>query len=98
MSAIEPFVIDVPDAVLGDLHERLARTRYADELPGAGWDYGTDQAFLRSMIDYWLDGYEWRAREARMNVFPQFVTEIDGTRRRTSCTCSRPSPMQCRWS
>ena len=76
----EPFTIDVPDAVLDDLHGRLARTRFPNEIEGIGWDQGTPLAYLRELVGYWRDGYDWRAHEARLNRYPQFVTEIDGQR------------------
>jgi microsomal epoxide hydrolase len=75
---IEPFAIRVPDAVLDDLRERLARTRWPDQIPGSGWDYGTDLAYLKELCAYWRDGFDWRAQEARLNRFDHFRTEIDG--------------------
>jgi len=76
---LEPFRIDVPDSVLADLRERLRRARFSEQIPGAGWDYGTEREYLRGLVSYWAEGYDWRAREARMNEFDQFRTEIDGT-------------------
>ena len=76
--AVVPFKIQVPDAVLRDLKERLARTRFPEELPGAAWDYGTDINYLKSLVTYWRDRYDWRAQERRLNQFDQFTTEIDG--------------------
>ena len=76
--AIVPFKIQVPDAVLTDLKERLARVRFADEIPGVGWDYGTNRAYLEQLIAYWRDKYDWRAQERRLNQFDQFKTNIDG--------------------
>ncbi len=78
MAAIEPFEIRVPDAVLDDLRERLGRTRFPDQIPGSGWDYGTDGAYLVELCAYWRDKFDWRAQEARLNRFPQFTTRIDG--------------------
>lgn len=78
MSDIRPFRIEVPDAVLQDLHDRLDRTRWPDELPGVGWDYGIPQDYLRELADYWRNTYNWRADEARLNQYPQFLTTIDG--------------------
>lgn len=75
---IDPFRIAVPDAVLADLRERLARTRFPDEIPGSGWDYGTELAYLRELVAYWRDGYDWRAAEARLNALPQFRAEVGG--------------------
>src|SRR6478735_913828 len=73
-----PFAIDVPEAVLDDLRARLAATRWPEPIPGAGWDYGVDVAYLRELCDYWREGYDWRAREARLNAIPGFVCEVDG--------------------
>jgi pimeloyl-ACP methyl ester carboxylesterase len=76
--AITPFTITVSDTVLRDLKERLARTRFPDTLGGAGWEYGTDPAYLKSLVDYWRTGYDWRAAERRLNQFDQYTTTIDG--------------------
>lgn len=76
--AIVPFRIQVPDAVLRDLKERLARARFADEFPDAGWDYGTNLKYLQSLVAYWRDTYDWRAQERRLNRFSQFKTTIGG--------------------
>lgn len=75
---IDPFRIAVPDAVLADLRERLARTRFPDEIPGSGWGYGTELAYLRELVAYWRDEYDWRAAEARLNALPQFRAEVGG--------------------
>src|SRR5215467_1471814 len=79
-AAIQPFRIDVPEADLDDLRDRLARTRWPDELPGVGWAYGAPLAYLRELADYWRTAYDWRAQEARLNRFAQFTTTIDGAR------------------
>src|SRR5881628_704267 len=76
--AIVPFKIQVPDTVLSDLKRRLVQARFADEFPDAGWDYGTNLAYLKSLVDYWRDKYDWRAQEKRLNAFDQFKTNIDG--------------------
>ncbi|MBM3218129.1 MAG: epoxide hydrolase [Candidatus Rokubacteria bacterium] len=78
MTAPRPFRIQVPDAVLADLRERLARVRWPDEVPGSGWSYGTDLATMNELVAYWRDGFDWRAQEADLNAWPQFVTPIDG--------------------
>ena len=77
---IEPFRIAVPDAVLADLRERLARTRFPDEIPDSGWTYGTQLAYLRELVAYWRDRYDWRAAEASLNRLPQFRAIVDGLR------------------
>jgi epoxide hydrolase len=77
-TALRPFRIDIPQAALDDLHDRLARTRWPSELPSVGWSRGVPLAYLRELADYWRTGFDWRAQEARLNQFPQFTTEIDG--------------------
>ncbi|ADJ44969.1 microsomal epoxide hydrolase [Amycolatopsis mediterranei S699] len=77
-SEIRPFTIDVPQADLDDLRDRLARTRWAADLPGVGWSRGVPVSYLKELAGYWRDGYDWRAHERKLNAFPQFVTEIDG--------------------
>jgi epoxide hydrolase len=75
---IRPFRIEVPQADLDDLHQRLARTRWPDELPGVGWNYGVPLGYLEELAGYWGTAYDWRKHEARLNEFPQFTTTIDG--------------------
>src|SRR4051812_29977600 len=77
--AIEPFRVDVDGATLDDLRARLRNTRFPAQLPDAGWDYGTEREYLRELVTYWADEYDWSARQARMNAFDHFRTEIDGT-------------------
>ena len=76
--AIRPFAIDVPEEVLVDLRSRLARTRLPDQIPGTGWDYGTDRAYLEELLEYWKNVFDWRAQEAVLNQFDHFKTAIDG--------------------
>ncbi|MFI7153521.1 epoxide hydrolase family protein [Nonomuraea sp. NPDC050022] len=78
MNEIRDFRIDIPQADLDDLTERLARVRWADELPDAGSDYGVSLQYLRGLVQRWRDGYDWRAWEAKLNAYPQFTTTIDG--------------------
>lgn len=75
---ITPFRIEIPQAALDDLNERLSRTRWPDELPGVGWGYGAPVGYLRELAEYWRTTYDWRRHEARLNEFPQFMTTIDG--------------------
>jgi pimeloyl-ACP methyl ester carboxylesterase len=77
-ATITPYTIDVPRADLDNLRDRLRRTRFAQDLPDVDWSFGVPTAFLRDLVDYWRAGYDWRAWEARLNVYPQFTTEIDG--------------------
>lgn len=75
---LEPFEIAIPDAEIGDLEDRLARTRWPDTIPGSGWTYGIDLAWTKAMAAYWRDGFDWRKQEAMLNAFPQFTATIDG--------------------
>ena len=73
-----PFRLHIPDAALQDLQTRLALTRLPDEAPEAPWKYGTSVAYLRDLLAYWQQGFDWRAEEAALNAFPQFRTELHG--------------------
>jgi pimeloyl-ACP methyl ester carboxylesterase len=75
---VTPFRIDTPDADLGDLRERLERTRWPDGETVEDWSQGVPLAYLKDLCGYWADGYDWRATERRLNVLPQFRTIIDG--------------------
>ena len=84
---IEEFRVSIPQADLDDLADRLARTRWPSSLPGAAWDRGAPGAgwergvpvgYLRELAEYWRDGFDWRAQEARLNSYPQYTTRIDG--------------------
>jgi pimeloyl-ACP methyl ester carboxylesterase len=76
---IRPYRIEVSDAVLEDLRDRLARTRWPDELPGVGWSYGVGLDYVREMAEHWRTSFDWRKQEAVLNEFPQFTIAIDGT-------------------
>ncbi|WP_330180674.1 epoxide hydrolase 1 [Nocardia sp. NBC_01503] len=80
MTTFESFRIDIPAAAIDDLTSRLAATRWPDELPGVEWSYGIPTGYVRELAEYWRTEFDWRAREAALNRFPQFVTEIDGQR------------------
>jgi pimeloyl-ACP methyl ester carboxylesterase len=75
---IRPYRVEIPQAALDDLAGRLSRALFPDELPGTGGAYGQPVSRVRALADYWLSGFDWRAVEARINSYPQFVTEIDG--------------------
>ena len=75
---IQPFTINIPQATLDDLHERLARTRWPDEAEGSGWAYGISLAYMKEVADYWQHRYDWRTHEAALNRFAQFKAEVDG--------------------
>lgn len=75
---IRPFQIDIPQPVLDDLHRRLELTRWPDAIPGSGWDYGVDPAYLQELVRYWRDDFDWRAQERLLNDFAQYRAVIGG--------------------
>ncbi len=76
--SIQSFKIAIPQATLDDLRERLARTRWPDEVEGAGWDYGTNLGYMKDFADYWQHLYDWCKQEAALNTFAHFKAEVDG--------------------
>ena len=77
VAAIVPFKINVPNAVLVDLKDRLARTRFPSEIENSGWDYGTNLSYLKELVTYWRTKYDWREQERQLNKMPQYKTTID---------------------
>jgi pimeloyl-ACP methyl ester carboxylesterase len=77
-ASIRPFQVEVPQADLDDLHDRLGRTRWSDDLPGVGWSRGVPLEYLRELAEHWRTGFDWRKQEATINQYPQFTTTIDG--------------------
>ncbi|WP_406229517.1 epoxide hydrolase family protein [Nocardia sp. NBC_01009] len=75
---IRPFRIEIPQAAIDDLHDRLLRTRWIDDLPGTGWERGVPGSYLKELAGYWVEKFDWRAQEAALNSYPQFTTTIDG--------------------
>lgn len=75
---MEPFQIQVDGGVLTDLQDRLKRTRWPDQIEGADWDYGTELGYLQQLVGYWIEDYDWRFHEKRLNGFDQFRIPIDG--------------------
>ena len=75
---LQPFHLSVPDSVLDDLRQRLIRTRLPDEPPLAPWSTGTSIVYLKQLLDYWVEGFEWRSQEAKLNTFRQFTVPIAG--------------------
>ena len=76
--SVQPFSINIAQATLDDLRARLARTRWPDQVDGAGWDYGTNLGYLKNLLDYWQSEFDWRAQEARLNQFAQFRVDVGG--------------------
>jgi len=77
-AAIRPFRIDIPQAALADLRNRVNATRWPDRETVADDSQGVQLAKVKALVQYWGGGYDWRKTEARLNALPQFVTTIDG--------------------
>jgi len=75
---MRPFRVEIPQSALDDLKTRIAATRWPDEVPGSGWARGVPLAYIKDLAEYWRTTYDWRAAEARLNQYSQFMTEIDG--------------------
>jgi pimeloyl-ACP methyl ester carboxylesterase len=73
---IAPFTIRIPDEVLSDLHARISNTRWPSQAPGAAWAQGTDLDYLKRLLGYWANGFDWRAQERRLNTFKHFRAEL----------------------
>lgn len=71
-----PFSLNVPDAEIVDLKERLARSRFMERTPGAAWDYGSSVDYMRELTAHWADGFDWRAQEELLNSFDQFTVPL----------------------
>jgi pimeloyl-ACP methyl ester carboxylesterase len=74
---IRAFEINVPADVLSDLQQRLKNTRWTYQIEGTGWDAGTDVDYLKDLLDYWQNGYDWRKHERALNQFAHFKTNVD---------------------
>ena len=77
-NSISPFQIAISDEELEDLQQRLSLTRLPDQLNNISWEYGTDLSYMRELLGYWQDGFDWREQERQLNQFDQFTTEVDG--------------------
>jgi len=76
--AIRPFRVNIPEADLADLRRRILATRWPDQETVSDQSQGAQLEKLQQLVRYWGTGYDWRRAEAKLNAFPQFVTEIDG--------------------
>src|SRR5207248_5195630 len=77
---IEPFTIEVDASVLADLRSRILGTRWPDEIPGTGWQQGTNLDYLKRILAYWADGFDWRAQALKLNAVDHFRAELEGVR------------------
>ena len=77
---LEPFSIQIEEEVLSDLRARIRKTRWPDPAPGPAWAQGTDLEYLRELLKYWAEEFDWRAQERELNSCAQFRAELDGVR------------------
>jgi pimeloyl-ACP methyl ester carboxylesterase len=77
---VEPFEIEVPERTLSALRERIRNTRWPPPSPEPGWEQGAELSYVRGLLKYWADGFDWRLQERRLNEFAHFRGEIDGVR------------------
>lgn len=71
------FIVNVPQATLDDLQDRLMRTRWPDEIQGMNWGYGVPLAYMKEITEYWRNGFEWRVQEQRINAFANYKATVD---------------------
>ena len=77
-TSIQPFELAVPQSDLDDLKDRLRRTRWPQSFDEQGWDYGTNTAYMKELVDYWINEFDWRRQEAHINQYPQYKADVDG--------------------
>jgi pimeloyl-ACP methyl ester carboxylesterase len=80
MKNTEVFKVSVSQQVLDDLKSRLQTTRWPGEAEGSGWHFGTSEAYLKDLVDYWLTSYDWRKQEAQLNKYPQYIADVKGVK------------------
>ncbi|MDB4470908.1 epoxide hydrolase 1, partial [Deltaproteobacteria bacterium] len=78
MSRIETFTIDITDSAIADLQQRLTQARWPDQVNDNDWSYGTDLKYLKALISYWRNEFDWNKQQSTLNQFPQYRMEIDG--------------------
>ena len=76
--AVQPFEVNVPEETLVDLRDRLSRTRWPDEIYESEWDYGANLAYMKELVEYWLNDFDWRAQEKLINSVKHYRTQVDG--------------------
>jgi pimeloyl-ACP methyl ester carboxylesterase len=80
MKNTTPFKVSVPQSVLDDLKSRLKNTRWPGEAEGSGWNFGTSETYLKQLVKYWTDNYDWRKQEAELNKYPQYTADVNGVK------------------
>jgi len=77
---ITEFKCHIPQSAIDDLRSRLRQTRWTDEIKGSAWQYGASLSFMKELVDYWLNKFDWRRVEDEINQYPNYIAEIDGTK------------------
>src|SRR5688500_15904958 len=78
MKNVTAFSVNIPQKDLNDLKARLQNARWPGEAEGSGWNFGTSEAYMKKLTEYWLTQYDWKKHEALLNKYPQFMAEVDG--------------------
>jgi pimeloyl-ACP methyl ester carboxylesterase len=74
------FNLSVSEQELNDLKNRLINTRWPGEAEGSGWHFGTSETYLKTLVNYWINGYDWRKYEAELNQYPQYIANVNGVK------------------
>lgn len=80
MKNVSEFKVSVSQQVLDDLQNRLKNTRWPGEADGSGWTFGTNEAYLKELVNYWMTKYDWRKQEEALNKYPQYIAEVNGVK------------------
>ena len=75
---MEAFEIAISDEALDDLRQRLRSTRWPDEMPGSGWEYGSNLDYVKELVEYWANDFDWREQERKLNGFQHYKSDVDG--------------------
>lgn len=78
MKNVTEFKVSVSQQVLDDLKNRLQNIRWPGEAQDAGWNFGTSESYLRELVNYWLNNYDWRKQELSLNQYPQYIADVKG--------------------
>ncbi len=76
METVRPFAVDVPDATINKILDRVRFYEWPEEPEGGGWAYGTSLGYMKALAAYWVDGFDWRAEEAKLNQLSHFLAEV----------------------
>ena len=77
---ITEFKCEIPQPAVDDLKLRINQTRWTDEIKGSSWQYGANLSYIKELADYWLNKFDWRKVENKINQYPNYIAEIDGAK------------------